>query len=132
MKSLNYLNSKAYKVGTCHQIWTSCTADPLEVHKAKVHAKLTVQRYPLQDTHLHNSKDNTCPICKKEPDTLQHFILLCRTLAGQRHYHLDLIKKNLVKEDVSTDTHTLLIAILDVSALELNQDTTTTITQENC
>ena len=58
-----------------------------------------------------------------EPENLHHCILTCPALIVQRQYHLAKIKNILEKNSMSADANTLLITIIDATALNVNQTT---------
>ena len=113
MKTLAFLNTQTRIKYECHPIWQFRTSDPLMVHKAMVHAKILVQRYPLRTSHVSNSKSATCPCCQLSDETLEHFILECAELETARASHLPKIKDWLFKLGIDANPENILQAALD-------------------
>ncbi len=78
MTTLKYLNTEACNFEACHPVWNCQNTDSISVSKANVHAKVLVQRYPLLGgTSRRHGASITCPVCFKDKETLQHFLLSC-------------------------------------------------------
>ena len=81
------------EINTCfhkklHPVWDH-NSDPLAAHMATVKARLLIQRYPLRSSYCAGKNKNApCPLCSKEEETVQHFVIDCPTLKHQRLYYL--------------------------------------------
>ena len=74
--TLKHLNLDACSMTASHPVWSLSKMDKINVSKAMVHAKLLVGRYPLMggSTRVRGSP-TSCPLCKSDPETLEHFLL---------------------------------------------------------
>ena len=121
MSSLLYLNPDSFCVGSCHNVWSGTITDPLAVHRASVHAKILVQRYPINSSHTAKSKTSSCPCCHAPEESLEHFLLHCRMLRSARIPHLQTIVNNMISIKIVPSADSLVQAVLDPSALCLNK-----------
>ena len=126
--SLKLLNTNECKIGSVHPIWRALNT-PLAIQKATVKVKLAVQRYPIASSPtagaLHN---NICPLCKKDEETIHHFVLTCPSLAKDRRPYLSAILAHHRDHRVSIDPDSLISTILDPTNCpknaQMNQTTT--------
>ena len=128
MSTMSYINMDSCQYNSPHPVWELGTTDPLIVHRAAVHTKLLVQRYPINTSHTSRTKAKTCPCCESLDETLQHFILECPMLARTRSQLLPRIIATLKSVNIRTDPGRLLQAIMDISKLTLDQKTIAQVT----
>ena len=121
--TLSFLHLEQCTYNTPHHIWAATTSDPLQVHKACIHAQMLIQRYGISSSHTAKNKSDQCPCCKTEQETMLHFILKCKALADTRSTYLPPIIAILKDNDISLSHPTLLQAIMDPSLLTANADT---------
>lgn len=117
MTTMKYVNLDKCKFGQYHSVWAIQSTDPLMVHRAAIHAKILVQRYPLNTSHTSRSKTTQCPCCNTCEETLQHFLLECTKLETVRNTHINCIKNNMFAMDIEISQDNLMRAILDPSFL---------------
>ena len=111
--TLKYVKLSACCSAECHPVWSTNTSDPIVVHKAMIHAKLLVQRYPLRTSHMTSSKTTTCPCCGEMEETLKHFAIECTALQRIRAPHLADIGDKLQEIGVDRNTENILSVALD-------------------
>jgi hypothetical protein len=118
--TLKHLNLDACNMATSHPVWQLSKRDKINVSKAMVHAKLLVGRYPLMGGSTRTRGTSTqCPLCKLEPETLEHFLLECSSSQHIREQCIKDIKREISREmsattDVEQD-EAIVKAILDPS-----------------
>ena len=118
----NYINLERCQPGKIHRVWDLPSTDPIIVHRASIHAKVMVQRYPIYTCKISRSQTETCPCCDSEPETMVHFLLLCKTLQVAREKELTNITNLLTQNNLVPTQNTLLYAILDPSHLSNDED----------
>ena len=117
--TLEFLNIGACKLGQLHLIWQNLSS-PLEIQKATVKAQLLVKRYPLATSPTSGvRKNDTCPLCKEEPETTTHFLLQCSTLSLVRLPYISRILDLCRQQSISIDPETLTRIILDSTHLPI-------------
>ena len=70
-----------------HPVWTSCTLDASLVQAATVRSKLLTNTYLTQHRIAKFSKtspDPTCQLCRRTPEDIPHFLLICPSLTQIR------------------------------------------------
>ena len=117
MSTLQHISLDTFSFGKCHSIWSGTTTDPLTVHRAAVHVKLAVHRYPINTSHLSKSKSAICPCCKTHEETMTHFLIQCRMLRAARLTHLNNIRNILQNHNIVPTDNNLVQAILDPTAI---------------
>ena len=116
-KSLKFLNLEACKVGKVHPVWD--IIDPSMVEQANVQAKLLVQRYPLHGLPCSGrNRSDTCPLCKEDIETLQHFLLDCPKLESTRKPYVNKIIDMVLGHMIITK-ESMVQVVLDPSVLVL-------------
>jgi hypothetical protein len=115
--TLELLNIHACNTVDIHPAWKDLYC-PLSIHKATAKVKLLVQRYPLSTSHTAgHMKSDTCPLCRKEPETVTHFLLHCDTLAEARRPYIHRVLETCRRLGVSVDPETIVKIILDYNHL---------------
>ena len=77
MSTLSLLDIEQCTSGTIHPIWRNLY-NTNDVKKAVIKARLLVQRYPLATSYTAGrKKDDICPLCKADRETVTHFLLHC-------------------------------------------------------
>ncbi len=86
--------SLEFSIGTPHPLWQNVNSAFFDIKKAIIKAKLVTKTYTLQVNKARFNKyrvDPTCPVCKTDVETLEHFILHCPSLQRERRYNLEKI-----------------------------------------
>ncbi len=81
-------------IGTPHPLWQNVSNAFFDIKKAIVKAKLVTKSYTLQINKARFNKyrvDPTCPVCRTDVETLNHFLLKCPNLHMERKYNLEKI-----------------------------------------
>ena len=113
MSTLALLNLDACYLGHLHPVWCGLSSAH-DILKATVKAQVLVGRYPLATTPVSGRKSTgTCPLCKKEPETLTHFLFQCPELAEVRRPYLCRILEACRLHGVPIDPNNLLKYVLD-------------------
>ena len=122
--TLQHINIKYFKPGVPHPIWSSAGHDPLIIQRAAIHAKLSTQRYPLNNNYVSGnksscaeSKKHLCPSCKAAPETTPHFVLECPNYIQQRKIHFTKISTELRSHRFEANQDNIFQAIMDPSWL---------------
>ncbi len=93
-------------IGTPHPLWQDVNAALFDIKKAIVKAKLVTKTYTLQiNKHKFNKYrvDPRCPLCGRDVETLNHFLLHCSSLHREREYNLAKISEYINRvSDTST------------------------------
>ena len=77
MSTLSLLDIEQCTSGTIHPVWRNLY-NTNDVKKAVIKARLLVQRYPLATSYTAGrKKDDICPLCKADRETVTHFLLHC-------------------------------------------------------
>ena len=93
--SLTYINPDSVRVGKVHQIYSSVRNNTFDIRRADVTAKLLTGTYTLQSNKAKFNQFNVnpqCPLCKKFPETRDHFIVVCDSLNDIRTPYLRKVK----------------------------------------
>ena len=117
MSSLAYVNVKKCNTRTLHASLRNlmCT---LTVKKATVKIQLLLKRYPLTTCKTSGPKmRELCPLCHQEPETTEHFILICTKLQKPRIPFLIKIMQLIRIQRVDIQLENIIKAILDVNHL---------------
>jgi hypothetical protein len=87
--SLVCMNTSVYCAGMLHPMWKDLVT-PVDIRRVTVVAQLLVGRYPLATSRTRGKaiSSNICPLCKNEPETLEHFLLYCTVSDDIRCTHL--------------------------------------------
>ena len=117
MKSLALLNPEHCHPGTFHTVWDIHTTDPIVVVRASIHAKLLVQRYPINTNRTSQSASEMCPCCKDQPETLQHFLIDCKELEECRTKHLEMLKALLRNHEIVPSSNAIVHAMFNPQTL---------------
>lgn len=83
--TLKFLNPTFTK--SAHNIWQSTTHDSRDVRRANTKVRLLTGTYILQATKaaFNQTRDTTCPLCKKADEDTVHFLVVCEKLEDRRH-----------------------------------------------
>jgi len=76
-----------YRIGQCHPIAKTHTANRRDISRIPTRLKIVTGSYILQTKRAVFNKNNgnaTCNLCKKNEETLDHFILTCSKLDSIR------------------------------------------------
>ena len=90
LDSLKYLNTTFLSLQFPHPLWTTCAANPFEVSKAVIQARMLSGRYRSDHLARHwtSNKMGYCqlPQCigKNTPGTLEHILVSCPSLSECR------------------------------------------------
>ena len=90
------------KIGTPHPLWQDVNDAHFDIKKAIIKARLLTKTYTLQIQKSRFNKykvDPTCPVCGRDAETMNHFLLQCPRLHRERDHNLEKIKEYV--EDVS-------------------------------
>jgi hypothetical protein len=85
--SLRYLSHHSVEVGKTHHIYATVRPNIQDIQRAELKARIITGTYILQANRARfnqNEVDSTCKICKKSPETREHFIAACQELAQPR------------------------------------------------
>ena len=85
-KSLQHLGC-SFRIGQCHPIAKTCTANRRDISRIPTRLKIATGSYILQTKRAVFNKENenaTYNLCKKNEETLNHFILTCSKLGPIR------------------------------------------------
>ena len=116
--SLKYFCAKASKIGEVHPVW-HCGSIPQDIIQATTKARMLVQRYGVAASHTSGRKFQTeCPLCKEEPETLEHMLLHCKALETTRTWKMKKITALLEQHEITTTDENLMQAILDTSTMD--------------
>ena len=119
--SLRYLAIQELPLDEPHQIYETVGSSPHEVEKAAIKARLLTGCYTLQAHKLKFNQheiDKFCPLCSKEIEDREHFILKCEMLERQREKHLQRLFTAL--PNILEHKEKLLQCILDSSHEDLS------------
>jgi endonuclease/exonuclease/phosphatase family metal-dependent hydrolase len=88
--TLIYLNP-VLNVKAPHRILTTCSSDPRDIRRAHVKTKLITGTYTLQYNRVvfNQTTDACCPLCHKDDETREHFLLKCEILSDIRKPHME-------------------------------------------
>ena len=115
--SLYHLKIQSCSTHQIHPVWQNLHS-PLEIMKATVKAQLLIQRYPLTTNRTAGSRRaDICPLCKEEPETVSHFLLVCPALHSDRLPYLMRILNICREKKISIDPDSLTNIILDSNHL---------------
>ena len=96
MSSLTYINLRACSLRRIHNIWKLGAACTLTVMKASILMKLLTQRYPLMTSRTAGKAyGSPCPLCNTQVETMNHFILRCPELEGDRGPYIQQLSNTL-------------------------------------
>ena len=129
--SLVYFKPEYMSLRRCHPIWSSCKANPYEVNKAIVQARLLSGRYRCDWSCRHwsrTNKDGFCVLCPDEnfPGTVEHMLVSCPALQEKRLFlknHWDQLScedvplRKLLRSKLSSSPQELVQFLLDPSAV---------------
>ena len=115
LSSLKFFHPHYMSLLKPHPLWTTCGANPFEVNKAIVQARMLSGRYPTDKLvrHWSRNKSSVCllPGCSGSAlGSLEHLLLHCPSLAPTR--------LSLVQLSISTTNMCPLIADIMVSTLQ--------------
>ena len=115
--TLKYLLLSECRTDKIHSVWKDLHS-PLSIQQATVHALLLIQRYPLTTSPVSGVKQSDkCPLCKGEPETVEHFLLQCPALQQPRMKYLPQILHACRKDRVSIHPESLVSVILDTTRM---------------
>ncbi|MCW4345464.1 MAG: reverse transcriptase domain-containing protein, partial [Candidatus Thiodiazotropha endolucinida] len=85
--SLKYLNFAACGVGQVHNSWASTSNSVRDVRRAQIKVRMLTGSYVLQSNRAKFNKAEVspaCPLCKRAPEDMCHFLLECPSLQSVR------------------------------------------------
>ena len=91
-----------------HPLWSSCSANPYEVNKAVIQARMLSGRYRTQSLRSHFNSESTpcCQLClSNEPENLTHILIECKALESMRN--------NVMCGRIKTQQPEILITVLE-------------------
>ena len=101
MSTLKYLNIQKCSVEKPHISYLATPTDPLKVCMTATKTKLLVQRYPLTALQASGKKkQDSCPICKEDSETLPHFLLECQPIGQNRMRYIGEIQDTLEESNL--------------------------------
>ena len=116
--SLKYL-SKTYIVGKCHPAVKPCLKSDRDIPRIPVKNKVLTGTYILQTNRVkfnQNEVNPVCQLCKEDDETLQHFLIDCKSLEEARQPILKdfvrVLNYLIVKHPVSAE-YTLIQLLVD-------------------
>ena len=90
MSTLSFLDIEQCTPDSLHPVWRNLYSTT-DVKKAVIKARLLVQRYPLATSYtVGRKKQDTCPLCKADRETVTHFLL--------QYEATDIIRRSLMRE----------------------------------
>ena len=115
--SLQYLNLEGCSTDSVHPVWQDLSC-PLAIKKATVKAMLLTKRYPLSTSPTAGiNQSDTCPLCKRDPETTTHFILQCSKLSATRLPYIRRIMDMCRNQNISIDLESITRIVLDSTHL---------------
>lgn len=120
--SLKYL-SKSYVVGNCHPAVKPYSRSNRDINRIPVKNKVITGTYLLQTNRVkfnQNEVNPTCQLCNNGDETLQHFLIDCKTLDKTRKPILDdflCILNELLVKNPGASKETLLQLLVDSSSV---------------
>ena len=129
--TLRYLKLQEGSTKYPHQLWLGSKTSPRVSHKSIIKAKILTDTYRLQSNKAKFNKyevDPTCILCKKDSETLEHFVLNCEALKEKRDPYIDNILRSIQNSDIDTrsidtlDKRKLMELILDCSSIPFTQN----------
>ena len=116
LKSLRYFKPEFMSLTNPHPIWTSCNANPWQVHKAVTACRMLSGRYLTDQLQRHwtHNKAGMCllPLCLSPSEgSLEHILLHCTSLHSvhQKMYNL-CHKVSQESEELSTIINTIILS----------------------
>jgi hypothetical protein len=114
--TLSYLNP-VYKFKKCHTALH--VTNPRQVTRANIKVRMLTGCYTLQASKLtfKKSLDDTCPLCRTEPEDIRHMLTRCSKLATERNNYITAINgiipslcahKQKILQDNTLFTHLIL------------------------
>jgi len=101
MKTLSFVNLENIAYGCVAEVWMHST-DPVDARMATIKTRLLVQRYPLGYSYSAGAKRTLkCALCEGEVESVEHFLLVCPSLAKSRKRYLDKLTYLAAKHQVS-------------------------------
>ena len=85
--SLRYLSTNQFKNGTIHPLITTIKNNQRDIYRGMIKLRLATGCYYLRSKAKPINQapaDRTCPVCKEEEETREHFILRCPALDHKR------------------------------------------------
>ena len=128
--TLRYLKLQEGSTKFPHQLWLGSKTSPRASQKSIIKAKILTDTYRLQSNKAKFNKyevDPTCILCKKDSETLEHFVLNCEALNEKRDPYIDNIIRSIQNSDMNTrsidtlDKRKLMELILDCSSILFTQ-----------
>ncbi|MCG8048991.1 MAG: reverse transcriptase domain-containing protein [Candidatus Thiodiazotropha endolucinida] len=120
--SLKYL-SKSYIIGRCHPAVKPYARSNRDINRIPLKNKVITGTYLLQTNRAkfnQNEVNPTCPLCNNGDETLQHFLIDCKTLDDTRKPILDdflCVLNELLIESPSASKETLLQLLIDSNSV---------------
>ena len=114
-KSLSLLGLDNCTLSDLHPVWKYISSH-LDILKATVKAKLLIQRYPLLTCKTAGQQRSVvCALCKREPETTEHFLLYCPALQKERNNYLPKILNTCREKSIEIGSEELTKIILDTN-----------------
>ncbi len=102
MSTLKYINLSSCGPEHCHPVWNCQNTNSIAISKANIQAKLLVQRYPLMGgLSRRRGTSMICPLCAREDESLQHFLLICPVYQHHREAMRKKVSELLMTESES-------------------------------
>ena len=80
---------------------------------------MLVQRYGVATSHTSGRKFQTeCPLCKEEPETMEHMLLHCKVLETTRTWKVRKITALLEQHKITITKENLMQAVLVTSIMD--------------
>jgi hypothetical protein len=88
-----------------HHVWSTVNLNVKDVQRAAVKVRLLTGTYTLQEKKAayYPGTEATCLLCKKTPETMEHFLLQCEALQATRQHYLQQVQ-SAVEEAYSEST----------------------------
>ena len=105
--SLRYLNPGAVKIGKVHQVYASVRNNTYDVRRAEVKVRFRTGAYTLRSNRAKFNQYNvspTCQLCNKNPETREHFIIVCESLKNIRYVYFNKIRSLLEHSSVKINS----------------------------
>ncbi|CAC5385386.1 unnamed protein product [Mytilus coruscus] len=100
--TLKLLSKRNLNIGQTHNVWETISSSVKDVRKATTKVHMLTGTYMLQTLKVKFNQaeiDPTCPICKLEPEDLQHLLTSCPAYRHIRKSHFQQIKEYIVSKN---------------------------------
>lgn len=100
--TLNYCTKAILQVGRTHPVWSTVESNTTDVKKGICKARLLTGTYLLQTNKAKFNKyevEDTCPLCRLEPEDREHMITRCPAFSSFREKYI-LAIRNIITDQV--------------------------------